>query len=132
MVRQRAGDWPDIFRQSRFVPAVEYIQANRLRTILIEQLALKLKDIDVYLDTPSGPSLLLTNLTGQPTVVVPCGFDDQGHPVGITFIANLFKEGQALRLAKAYQQATGFQLKHPDLSRLEQIKDSPHSEEEED
>jgi len=132
MVRQRAGDWPDIFRQSRFVPAVEYLQANRLRTLLIEQLALKLKDIDVYLDTPSGPSLLLTNLTGQPTVVVPCGFDDQGHPVGITFIANLFREGQALRLAKAYQQATGFQLKHPDLNRLEPIKDSPPSEEEED
>ncbi len=132
MVRQGRDAWPNIFRQARFVPAVEYIQANRLRTMLIEQLASKLKEIDVYLDTPSGPSLLLTNLTGQPTVVVPCGFDDKGHPVGITFISNLFEEGQALRLAKAYQQATGFHLKHPDLSLLDQIKVSPQPEEEDD
>lgn len=132
MVRQGRDAWPNIFRQARFVPAVEYIQANRLRAMLIEQLASKLKEIDVYLDTPSGPSLLLTNLTGQPTVVVPCGFDDKGHPVGITFISNLFEEGQALRLAKAYQQATGFHLKHPDLSLLDQVKTSPQPEEEED
>lgn len=58
MVRQGRNAWPNIFRQARFVPAVEYIQANRLRAMLIEQLALKLKEIDVYLDTPSGPSLL--------------------------------------------------------------------------
>ena len=132
MVRQGRNAWPNIFRQARFVPAVEYIQANRLRTLLIEQLASKLKEIDVYLDTPWGPSLLLTNLTGQPTVVVPCGFDDRGHPLGITFISNLFEEGQALRLAKAYQQVTGFHLKHPDLSLLDQVKDSPQPEDKED
>ncbi|MDD8020059.1 MAG: amidase [Acidobacteriota bacterium] len=130
MVRQGPEDWPNIFRQARFVPAVEYIQANRLRSLLIEQFAARLKGIDVYLTTSGGSSLLLTNLTGQPTVVVPCGFDDKGHPLSISFIGNLFKEGLALRLAKAYQQATGFHLKHPDLSLLDQLKDAHRPEEE--
>ncbi|MGB9893476.1 MAG: amidase [Candidatus Saccharicenans sp.] len=124
MVRQGPNAWPNAFRQARFVPAVEYIQANRLRTLLIEEMAKKLKGIDVYLAPSAGPNLLLTNLTGHPTVVVPCGFDDHGHPLSISFIGNLFEEGKALRLAKAYQLATGFHLKHPDLKLLENLKDS--------
>ncbi|MDI6697643.1 MAG: amidase [Candidatus Saccharicenans sp.] len=119
MVRQGRNAWPNVFRQARFIPAVEYLQANRIRTLLIEDLARILKDIDVYLTPSAGPNLLLTNLTGHPAVVVPCGFDDSGHPLSISFIGNLFEEGKALRLAKAYQEATGWHLKHPDLSRLD-------------
>jgi len=123
MVRQGRNAWPNAFRQSRFVPAVEYLQANRLRTLLIEAMAEKLKEIDVYVAPSAGPNLLLTNLTGHPTVVIPCGFDDTGHPLSISFIGNLFNEGQALRLAKAYQLATGYHLKHPDLKALDELKD---------
>lgn len=121
MVRQGRNAWPNVFRQARFIPAVEYIQANRIRTLLIEDMARILKDIDVYVTPSAGPNLLLTNLTGHPAVVVPCGFDDGGHPLSISFIGNLFEEGKALRLAKAYQEATGWHLKHPDLSRLDKL-----------
>ncbi len=116
LVRQSQGAWPNIFRQSRFIPAVEYIQANRLRTLLMHQMAEKMKDIDVYIaPTYGSASLLITNLTGHPTVVVPNGFDEKGNPTSISFIGNLFEEAKTLRLAKAFQDATDFHLKHPGL-----------------
>lgn len=116
LVRQDQGAWPNVFRQARFIPAVEYIQANRLRTLLMHQMALKMKDIDVYVaPTYGSPSLLITNLTGHPTVVVPNGFDEQGSPTSVSFIGNLFEEAKMLRLAKAFQDATEFHLKHPKL-----------------
>jgi Asp-tRNA(Asn)/Glu-tRNA(Gln) amidotransferase A subunit family amidase len=116
LVRQGQEAWPNIFRQSRFIPAVEYIQANRLRTLLMHQMAEKMKDIDVYVaPTYGSASLLVTNMTGHPTVVVPNGFDEQGSPTSISFIGNLFEEAKTLRLAKAFQDATDFHLKHPRL-----------------
>lgn len=114
LVRQSREAWPNIFRQSRFIPAVEYIQANRLRTLLMQQMAEKMKDFDVYIaPTYGSTSLLITNMTGHPTVVVPNGFDDLGNPTSISFIGNLFEEAKTLRLAKAFQDATNFHLKHP-------------------
>jgi Asp-tRNA(Asn)/Glu-tRNA(Gln) amidotransferase A subunit family amidase len=116
LVRQGQGAWPNTFRQARLIPAVEYIQANRLRTLLMQKMAEQMKDIDVFV-TPSdgGNSLLITNLTGHPTVVVPNGFDDKGNPTSISFIGNLFEEAKALRMAKAYQDATDFHHQHPEL-----------------
>jgi len=120
LVRQQPRAWPNVFRQARFIPAVEYIQANRVRVLLLEAMAEKMKDIDVYV-APSfgGNNLLLTNLTGHPAVVVPNGFDKKGHPTSISFIGDLFEEARVLRVAKAFQDATDFHLKHPKL------KDSP-------
>ncbi|UCE39752.1 MAG: amidase [Candidatus Aminicenantes bacterium] len=117
LVRQGRGTWPNTFRQARFIPAVEYIQANRLRTLLMQKMATQMNDIDVFV-TPSygGDSLQITNLTGHPAVVVPNGFDDKGNPTSISFIGNLFEEEKALRVAKAYQDATGFHLQHPSLN----------------
>lgn len=115
MVRQERRAWPNVFRWARFVPAVEYIQANRIRTLLINEMAEKLKNIDVYVAPSFGTNLLLTNLTGHPAVVVPNGFDKDGNPTSITFIGNLFKEAEALAVAKKYQDLTGFHLKHPKL-----------------
>lgn len=116
MVRQGANAWPNIFRRSRFVPAVEYIQAQRARRLLMKEMAEKMSGVDVFV-TPSygGNVLLVTNLTGHPAVVVPNGFDRNGNPVSITFIGGLFREEQALRVARAYQDATGFHLKRPRL-----------------
>jgi Asp-tRNA(Asn)/Glu-tRNA(Gln) amidotransferase A subunit family amidase len=95
---------------------VEYIQANRLRTELMKAMAEKMAGVDVFV-TPSfgGDVLLITNLTGHPAVVVPDGFDDSGEPTSISFVGNLFGEAKALRVAQAYQQATDFHLKHPDV-----------------
>lgn len=114
--RQDKGAWPNSFRQARFIPAVEYIQANRARTLLMYEMAEKLTGIDVYV-TPSygGNNLLITNLTGHPTVVVPNGFTEKGRPTSISFVGNLFEEAKTLRVAKAFQDATDFHLKHPTL-----------------
>ena len=118
LVRQIKQAWPNTFRQARLIPAVEYIQANRVRTLLIEEMAQKMKGIDVYI-APSfgGNNLLLTNLTGHPAVVVPNGFDEKGSPTSISFIGNLFEEAKTLRIAKAFQDVTDFHSKHPDLKK---------------
>lgn len=112
MVRQTRDAWPNVFRASRFIPAVEYIQANRLRRLIIQDMQ-KL-DVDVYL-SPSfgGSNLLLTNLTGHPCVVLPNGFDAKGSPTSVTFIGRLFGEATLLAVAKTYQDATDFHTKHP-------------------
>jgi Asp-tRNA(Asn)/Glu-tRNA(Gln) amidotransferase A subunit family amidase len=116
MKRQTRGSWPTIFRAARFVPAVEYIQANRIRYVLIQETARVLKDIDVFVSPPfTGECHLITNLTGHPCVVVPDGFTKDGSPTAICFLGNLFKEAETLSVAKAYQDATGFHLKHPRL-----------------
>jgi Asp-tRNA(Asn)/Glu-tRNA(Gln) amidotransferase A subunit family amidase len=117
MVRQIANAWPNVFRECRFVPAVEYIQANRIRYVLIQQTAKALGDIDVFI-APSfdGTSEHLTNLTGHPCVVLPNGFDAKGMPTSICFIGNLFDEAKILEAAKIYQDATDFHLKHPRLA----------------
>jgi len=116
MVRQVRDAWPNVFRASRFIPAVEYINANRVRYMLIQEMQKVMSTVDVYV-APSvgGVNLLLTNLTGHPCVVLPNGFDEAGCPVSITFVGRLFDEGTLLAVAKAYQDATGFHLKHPPL-----------------
>lgn len=122
LVRQTGGAWPNSFRQARFIPAVEYIQANRARVQLMQEMAKKMEGIDVFI-APSGTTTGLTNLTGHPAVVVPSGFRENGTPTAIIFIGNLFAEAKTLRVAKAYQDATGFHLKHPDLDNLSQEKE---------
>lgn len=116
LVRQIKDAWPNVFRLSRFIPAVEYIQANRIRNLLIQDMASLMKDVDMYV-APSfqGDNLLLTNLTGHPCVVVPNGFSDKGTPTSITFMGRLFGEALLLAVAKQYQDATDFHLKHPTL-----------------
>ncbi len=116
MKRQVKNAWPNVFRTSRFIPAVEYIQANRVRHLLIEEMAKLMNEIDVYV-APSveGNNLLLTNLTGHPCVVVPNGFSKDGTPTSISFVGRLFDEGTMLAVAKRYQDATDFHLKHPAL-----------------
>ena len=116
LVAQHKNAWPNIFRKSRFVPAVEYIKANRLRKILSDQVNRLFQDYDVIV-APSfgGNQLLATNLTGHPCAVVPNGFDDEGHPTSISFLGNLYEEGKILELATAYQKATEHEDKNPEF-----------------
>jgi Asp-tRNA(Asn)/Glu-tRNA(Gln) amidotransferase A subunit family amidase len=114
MVRQIKNAWPNVFRASRFIPAVEYIQANRIRTLVIEAMDSVMRGVDLFVaPSQEGNSSLLTNLTGHPCVVVPNGFDEKGHPTSITFIGRLFQEGNLLAFSRRYQEGTGFHLKHP-------------------
>jgi len=116
MVRQIKNAWPNSFRASRFIPAVEYINASRVRTLLIQGMQKLMSIIDFYV-APSweGDNNLLTNLTGHPCVVLPNGFSDNGTPTSITFIGRLFDEGRLIAFAKLYQDTTDFHKKHPPL-----------------
>ncbi len=116
LVRQIKNAWPNVLRVARFIPAVEYIQANRIRYMVIQEMAKLMAQVDLYVaPTFQGDNLLLTNLTGHPCVVLPNGFTKEGTPVSITFVGKLFDEATLLAVAKAYQDATGFHLKHPSL-----------------
>ncbi len=117
LVSQHRYAWPNLFRTARFITAVEYIQANRIRLELIEDYHQKFKAFDVIV-APSfqgSDQLLATNLTGNPVVVVPNGFKENGSPSSISFLGNLFDEGTILAVASAYQEATGFHKKRPVL-----------------
>ena len=105
------SSWPDTFRRQRFVPAVEYIQANRVRSRLIDELNEAIGDLDLFV----GSNLGLTNLTGHPEISVPHGFNSEGSPTGLRFTGKLFGEGEILQLAHAFQSATDHHLKHPTL-----------------
>jgi Asp-tRNA(Asn)/Glu-tRNA(Gln) amidotransferase A subunit family amidase len=108
------SSWPNTFRHSRLIPAVEYIRANRIRTMLMQATHDALRSVDVVVTPTNAPNLTaLTNLTGQPVVVLPSGFREDGTPVSLSFLGNLFGEAEALVLAKAYQDATDFHLKRP-------------------
>lgn len=116
LTRQVKNAWPNVFRSARFVPAVEYIQANRMRNMLIDKVNRLFTKYNVIV-TPSfgGNQLLMTNLTGHPCVVIPNGFDEENHPTSISFIGNLYREEPILELANAYQEATEHEDKHPEF-----------------
>ncbi|MBK7594442.1 MAG: amidase [Gemmatimonadetes bacterium] len=114
MVQQNRGAWPNTFRAAHMVSAVQYVQANRARTLLMQQLATLYATVDVIIaPTNAGSVLTATNLSGHPTVVVPSGFSEQGAPRAITFVAALWREDLALRLAAAWQQASDIHLRRP-------------------
>jgi len=106
--------WPRYHRIHRFVPAVEYLQAARYRSLLIQKMHDILKDVDVYIEMTWSTNWS-TNVTGLPMVVVPCGFSSKGEPMSVTFVGKLYQEDKLLAVAKAYQDATGHHLKHPEL-----------------
>jgi len=120
---QNQGDWPNSFRGSRLIPAVEYIRAQRVRSLLVEKFENFMKDWDVVV-IPSQSLLTTTNLTGNPQVVVKCGFADATLADGsktpvprtIGFIGRIYEEGAPLRVALAYEQATEWHKKHPKLA----------------
>ncbi len=126
------------YRSSRLIPAVEYLQSQRVRTMMMMKLAEATADVDVYLAPPT-PSIdtavrnrggvpaadpkrnqtlrhfNMANLAGYPAVSVPNGFTDAGTPTAMTFYGRPFSESGLLALTKAYQDASGFHLKHPNL-----------------
>ncbi|HEY8166631.1 MAG TPA: amidase [Gemmatimonadaceae bacterium] len=116
LVQQTRNDWANTFRTARFIPAVDYVNANRVRTTAIRAWDELMKKVDVIV-TPTGaanlPQLVATNLTGHPAVIIPNGFRDDGTPVSLTFLGGLFEEAKVLAVANAYQRATGFHLVHP-------------------
>jgi Asp-tRNA(Asn)/Glu-tRNA(Gln) amidotransferase A subunit family amidase len=114
LVQQIQNAWPNMLRLARLIPAVEYIQANRIRTLIMHAMADLMETIDVYVaPTSVGNNLLLTNLTGHPAIALPNGFSATGTPTSITFNGRLYEEATLLAVAKQYQDATDFHLQHP-------------------
>ena len=116
LTRQIRNAWPNVFRTAHFVPAVAYVQANRLRRQLMEDMdrVLEEADVDVYVN-PSwhSNSLFITNMTGHPSITVPNGFNEEGTPTSVTFTGKLFAEQALVNTAHAYQQATAWDEQHP-------------------
>ncbi len=116
MVQQSKRSRANSLRQSRFIPAVEYLQANRFRRLLINEVNDLFQDYDVIIaPTFGGRQLLITNLTGHPVVTVPTGLDKDGYPTSITFIGNLYQEAPILSFAHAYQSITEYDEMRPPL-----------------
>jgi Asp-tRNA(Asn)/Glu-tRNA(Gln) amidotransferase A subunit family amidase len=134
LTEQGPEDWPNAFRVARFYPAVEYIQANRVRTLAIRQLSKLFEQVDVIVAPTSGEQLVATNLTGHPALILPNGvrgsdaprppkIDDgnnddiggPGTPVSITFLAGHYQDAKLCTFARAYQETTGFHKLHPKL-----------------
>ena len=110
---QAAGDWPNTFRTSRFIPAVEYLRAQRARTLLMHEMEKLMSQWDVFVSpAPGSASLLVTNLTGHPAVVLPCGFVND-LPAAIMFTGGVYDEVSPLRVALAFERATKWHTMHP-------------------
>jgi Asp-tRNA(Asn)/Glu-tRNA(Gln) amidotransferase A subunit family amidase len=134
LTEQSEDDWPNIFRVARFYPAVEYVQANRARTLAIREVSKLFERVDVIVASTNSEQLVATNLTGHPAVIVlngirgndapvppkeDTGEDDSiggpGTPVSITFLGGHYQDAKLCAFARAYQDATGFQNEHPKL-----------------
>ena len=134
LTEQGPEDWPNTFRIARFYPAVEYIQANRARTLAIRELSKLFEQVDIIVAPTGGDQLVATNLTGHPALILPNGLrgsdaprppkiddgdnDDiggPGTPVSITFLAGHYQDAKLCAFARAYQEATSFHKQHPKL-----------------
>jgi Asp-tRNA(Asn)/Glu-tRNA(Gln) amidotransferase A subunit family amidase len=134
LTEQGPEDWPNDFRIARFYPAVEYIQANRARTLGVRQVSALFEQVDVIVTPSTDTQLTATNMTGHPALILPNGLrggdapappaiDDgnsdniggPGTPVSLTFLAGHYQEAKLVAFAGAYQQATGFEKLHPKL-----------------
>ncbi len=134
LTAQGPEDWPNVFRTARFYPAVEYIQANRARTLGVKQMTALFDEVDVIVTPTMEAQLVATNLSGHPALIMPNGLrgDDApkppktdtgdedniggtGTPVSITFLAGHYQDAKLAAFGNAYQQATGFEKLHPKL-----------------
>ena len=130
---------------ARIIPAVEYLQAQRTRMMMMTMLAEATKDVDVWIApgnagqtaagprgggaagtppaggrgaanaNPAGRHSTMANSACYPALSVPNGFNENGTPTAITFFGRPFGEAELLAIAKAYQDRTGYHLKHPNL-----------------
>ena len=101
-----SNDRANQLRISRFIPAVEYIRAQRARTLLGRQMEDVMAAYDVFVTPSTSQSVTMTNLTGHPAVTVNAGFAD-GLPVGLMVTGRLYDEATVLAVAAAYERGRG-------------------------
>jgi len=136
LTSQSPDDWPNIFRVSRFYPAVEYVNANRARSLLIREMAKVFSPVDIIIAPSSTLQLVITNLTGHPAVILPIGLrgsdapappktdtgdEDNiggpGTPISITFLGHLYEDAKLCSFARAFQDANGFREHPPEFTK---------------
>jgi len=134
LTEQGPEDWPNYFRMLRLYPAVEYIQANRARTLAVRQMSALFEQVDIIVTPSTEAQLIATNLSGHPALILPNGLrgadapkppavDDGDHddiggpgtPVSLTFVAGHYQEAKLVAFAGAYEQTTEFHKLHPSL-----------------
>jgi Asp-tRNA(Asn)/Glu-tRNA(Gln) amidotransferase A subunit family amidase len=98
------------------VPAVEYIRAQRARTLLIRKIEDLMQKCHVFLSPTGGSSLSITNLTGHPAMCLKAGFAAENRPVALMITGRLYDEATLLRVALAFEQATKWQAMNPKLT----------------
>jgi len=116
LTRQGRGAWPSSFRAARFVPAVEFIRAQRARRILMNHADLLMSRYDAFVTPNSSGSLTMTNLTGHPALAVPCGFDEDDDPMVLMITGRLYDEATILDIGWQYEQATDWHNRRPDFA----------------
>ena len=143
-LRERPGDYPPEtltrLQANMFIPAVDYIKAQQGRARFIQRFHDAMEDLDVLvipttpitaprideatvvIDGEEQPTQSLLTLftrpfdvTGMPAISVPCGFDERGLPVGLQIAGKPFDEATVLRVAYAYEQATPWHTRRPNL-----------------
>ena len=112
LTRQGPGDWPNRFRSARFIPAVEYIRAQRARTLLVQEMHNLMTQYDAVLSPTLSRSLTITNLTGHPALALKAGFRD-GLPAALMITGRPYEEATVLQLAAVYERATPWRTMHP-------------------
>jgi Asp-tRNA(Asn)/Glu-tRNA(Gln) amidotransferase A subunit family amidase len=112
LAEQHSTAWPNFFRSSRLIPAVEYLQANRIRTLLMQRMEAVFREVDVFV-APTFGVVLVTNLTGHPCAVCPNGFNDDDLPASLSFIGKLYGEAELCTVARAWQEASGWHRRRP-------------------
>ena len=116
-VEEGLNSWPAIFRRSEYIPAVEYLRALRIRRQMQERMQALMETIDFFVSS-GGDELLITNMTGHPSISMPSGFAGEGdkiQPQSIQFVGRLFDEVTILNAARAFQQETDYHLRRPPL-----------------
>jgi Asp-tRNA(Asn)/Glu-tRNA(Gln) amidotransferase A subunit family amidase len=107
--------WPNTFRTHRYVPAVEYIRAQRARTLLMREMDMLMSQYDVFITPTESSSLGLTNLTGHPALALRAGFYEN-VPVEMMITGRLYDEATVLRVGLAYERATDWHARTPTLT----------------
>ena len=108
------SSWPNTFRTHRFVPAVEYIRAQRARTLLMRHMDALMSKYDVFLSSTGSASLGITNLTGHPALCLKAGFVAE-QPIALMITGRLYDETTVLRVSLAYERATKWHTMNPPL-----------------
>ena len=132
-ITEGLNTWPGTFRKAQFIPAVEYLRAARVRSLLMKKMSEVMSKVDMYM-IDSGDNLAITNLTGHPAVVLPNGFtDSEGQPstpTATTITGRLHGESELLMLAKSVQDAGEFHLKRPPIEQflVSQMREVPAGE----